>query len=118
MLRADDRTVTWAVRHAAWLYARFHKRVDTKQTPFQATQGKAYAKPILAFADCCHYRLEVALEQGKLAPRGQLGLWVGKEEHGPDHLLMTEFGVVKARAVRRLPEELQSDEIRSGVIPD
>ena len=25
VLRADDRIVTWAVRHAAWLYARFHK---------------------------------------------------------------------------------------------
>ena len=52
-LTADSPILPWAVRHAAWLYNRFHKRQDTNFTPFEQVHLKEYNKPLWMFGASC-----------------------------------------------------------------
>ena len=41
----------WALRHAAWVYSRFHVRADTRVTAFAKIRLKTYAQPVLPFGE-------------------------------------------------------------------
>ena len=66
-------------------------------------RGKDYAGIVLDFAETCQYRL--ADVSDKLNVRWLKGVFVGKLPETDEFLLLTEKGLVKARAVKRLSGE-------------
>ena len=49
----------------------------------------------------------------KLAHKGDAtwihGIWIGKVESNDEHRILTRFGEIKARTVRRLPKDSRAD---------
>ena len=41
-----------------------------------------------------------------------MGLWLGHARHTPEAIIATETGIVKAYAVKRLPDDQQWDDER------
>ena len=66
-------------------------------------RGKDYSGIVLDFAETCQYRL--ADISDKLNVRWAKGVFVGKLAEADEFLLITERGLIKARAVKRLSGE-------------
>ena len=49
------------------------------------------------------------MKLGKSEPKWQYGVFLGTIESSDEHMLGTELGVIKARAVTALPEEQRFD---------
>ena len=109
-MRASSRLVPWAIRHAAFLQARFHVMANRgKDTAYYIVTGKTFNEPIVQFAEIVHYRLLTGGNNAKLVPRFEKGVWIGREEQGLNHLLLTTEGVKTARCIRRLASDGQND---------
>ena len=106
----------WAVRHAAWLQARYAKS-KTGSTPYHAARGKEYKSAVVQFAEAVHYRIADLLSQPKALPRWYKRIWVGKSEGSDEHLIMTDAGVITPKNVKRLVEGAMWDKelVSSGV---
>ena len=98
---ADSPWWSWALRHAAWTYNRFHVRADSRMTPFAKTRLRQYANPILPFGE-----LVLARRPGAHLHKSQTqfvhGCWLGRDGHTDEHIVGTRAGVFRTRAVRRL----------------
>ena len=92
---------SWALRHAAWVYNRFHVRKDTRQTPYSKIRMRNYAQPVLPFGE-----LVLARRPGAHLWKSQTqfvyGCWLGRDAHTDEHIVGSKAGVFRTRAVRRL----------------
>jgi hypothetical protein len=92
----------WLCRHSSWIIERFQARWSG-HTAYHSMRGKDYTGILLDFAEVCQYRL--ADVSDKLNVRWVKGLFVGKLTETDEFLLLTERGLMKARAVKRLSGE-------------
>ena len=92
----------WALRHAAWIYNRFHVRADTRVTPFSKIRLKTYAQPVLPFGE-----LVLARRLGAQLQKSQFvyGCWLSRGSHTDEHIVESKAGVFRTRTVRRLTED-------------
>ena len=94
----------WALRHAVWVYNRFHVRADTRLTPDSKIRLKTYAQPVLPFGE-----LGLARRPGSHLQKSQTqfvcGCWLGRDFHTDEHIVGSKAGVFRTRTVRRLTEE-------------
>ena len=74
----------WTLRHAAWIYNRFHVRADTRVTPYSKIRLKTYAQPVLPFGE-----LVLARRPGAHLQKSQIqfvdGCWSGRDSHTDQH---------------------------------
>ena len=94
----------WALRHAAWIYNRFHVRADTRVTPYSKIRLKTYAQPVLPFGDLFLARRPGAHFQ-KSQTQFVYGCWLGRDSHTDEHIVGSKAGVFRTRTVRRLTED-------------
>ena len=92
----------WMCRHSSWIIERFQPRWSG-HTAHHSMRGKDYSGIVLDFAETCQYRL--ADFSDKLNVRWAKGVFVGKLAETDEFLLITERGLIKARAVKRLSGE-------------
>jgi hypothetical protein len=102
---------TWATRHAAWTYNRFHVRPDLRCTPYTKVKWRVYAQPIVPFGE-----LVLARRPGAHLQKAEswfvYGAWAGRDGRTDEHLIVTRAGVLRSRAVRRLtPDQCWSTEL-------
>ena len=94
----------WALRHAAWVYNKFHVRADTRVTPYAKIRLKTYAQTVLPFGE-----LVLARRPGAHLQKSQMqfvyGCWLGSDSHTDEHIVGSKAGVFRTRTVRRLTED-------------
>ena len=77
----------WAVRHASWVYNRFHKRSDSPTTAYEKYRWRRYGQPILELGECVMARRPAAALASKGAAPALLALWLGRYALTDDTLL-------------------------------
>ena len=95
---------SWALRHALWLYNRFHKVRDTRRTPCMMMKRRDCSQPVLRFGEQVLARrpgmhLHTAQSQFVFAS------WVGRDSHTDEHVVLSIGGMFRSRAVKRLTED-------------
>merc|ERR1712194_684470 len=78
---------------------RFQVKQDGR-TPFIKIMKKPYRGEVVCFGEHVMYRV-VQPTTAKLEPRWFDAVWVGKAHKSDEHILLTDKGVVKARALKR-----------------
>jgi hypothetical protein len=106
---------SWAIRHAAWAYNRFHVRQDMKCTPYTKLRWSVYQQPLVAFGE-----LVLARRPGAHLHKAEswfvYGAWVGRDARSDEHIVLTKGGVVRSRAVRRLtPDRCWSSDLTASM---
>ena len=81
----------WAVRHSAWVYARFAVRKD-KTTPYFALRGANYSGVMVQFGEAVHYRIANLLAGSKALPRWFKGIWGWQKRAGRPAYHIDAFG--------------------------
>ena len=71
-------------------------------TPYEKTRGQRYRKEILPLGEKVLARRPPNVNQ--LVQPWVTGLWLGRDTLSGEHLIGTAAGVMRSRAVRRLPE--------------
>ena len=98
----------WAMRHVAWLAARYSVRANGKTSYSEIVDG-TYRSEIMPMADTVLWLEPDDLKRKTL--KGDTcrskGVWLGRSEETDEHLLGTPGGVVKARSVRRMEPSKQ-----------
>ena len=102
---------SWALRHAAWTYNRFHVRHDTRCTPYTKLRWRVYQQPLVTFGE-----LVLARRPGAHLQKAEswfvYGAWVGRDSRNDEHIILTKAGVLRSRAVRRLtPDRCWSSDL-------
>ena len=99
----------WAVRHAAWLYNRFHrKRSQGNLTPYEKYKHRKYGQPVLQLAAAVWARRPGAALNKAGAPL-IAGLWLGRDAVTDEHVIATGAGVFRTRTVKRKPWDAEWD---------
>ena len=103
----ENRLVAWMVRHCGWLLTRFQMKA-TGRTAYYSRVGAEYRREIVEFAEQVLFPFSESsgpgATVGKLMPRWDLGVWVGKINDSDEHVLLTPFGSKRATGIRGLPE--------------
>ena len=99
-LRMTDDLVTWAVKHAVWLYNRYQVHSDG-QTSYARRWGKHYSRPIVTWAETIMFR-RPGPPTTKTDIWWDYGIWVGKCTNSEEHFVLTPNGVLRCRSIRRL----------------
>jgi len=94
----------WALRHAAWVYNRFHVRRDLGCTPYAKVRHKAYGQPVLGFAEQVLARRPGA-HLNKAESQFVHGAWLGRDVLTDERIVRSKAGVFRARTVRKLVAE-------------
>ena len=97
------------MRHAAWVYNRFHKkRANGGLTPYEKYKHRKYAQPVLQLAASVWARRPGAALNKAGAPL-VAGLWLGRDSVTDEHVIATGAGVFRTRTVKRKPAEAEWD---------
>ena len=103
----ETRLVAWMVRHCGWLLTRFQMKA-TGRTANCSRMGREYRREIVDFAEQVLFHISessgLGATVGKLMPRRDLGVRVGKVNDSNEHILLTPLRSKRARSIRRLPE--------------
>ncbi len=84
-----------------WCYNRFPPTREDKRTPLERLILKTYDHPVLPSGEKLIARITPV---GKAQARWVYGFWIGRSTLANDHrVLMEQDGLVRNRAVRRLP---------------
>ncbi|CAE8634939.1 unnamed protein product [Polarella glacialis] len=93
----------WLVSHAADVTTKYLRGRDGK-TAYERLKGKPCREDVVEFGECILYRSSRS-DEGKLAPRWEPAVWLGKRWGSTEHIVATEDGTVHhCRAVHRLPQ--------------
>ena len=66
---------------------------------------KNYEEPILAFRAPCLVRFPHATDQGKLTPRFEPGIFLGKSWASVEHIIGIAMGIVCSRTIVPMADE-------------
>ena len=107
----DDPLLIWGVRHAGWLYERYHVRQDSHLTAYHARCGKPYDGQITKFGASVLHMMPVKKSDKpkRLEHHWSYGVWVGKTEDSEEHIVLTSDGARIARTVRVLDETVAKE---------
>ena len=96
------------VRHCGWLLTPIPNEGHTGRTAYCSRMGREYRREIVEFAEQVLFHISESsgpgATVGKLMPRLDLAVWVGKINDSDEHMLLTPLGSKRARSIRRLPE--------------
>ena len=98
---------SWAVRHAAWLVTRFQPHGGGKETSWFRLRGRPYSSPVYEFAEAVMVRFPGATSRAR--SRWAKGVFVGKVDSTDEVVVLTENGMIRSRAVRRMPQGEEYD---------
>ena len=107
-LPAQHPGAAWALRHAAWVHARFAVTGDDRSTAFSRQHGRHYDGIVLMWGETVLWK-EPGPHKLKLRSAWGYGVWLGRTTLAHSHLCGTRAGVLTARSVRRLPAESRFD---------
>ena len=92
----------WLVAHAADIVTKFQIGHDGR-TAYERLKGKPCREDVVEFGECVLYKSNRS-DEGKLAPRWEPAVWLGKRWGTTEHAVAMEDGTVRyCRAVQRLP---------------
>ena len=106
----------WLVEYAAQSILYWRITGNDGLTAIQRIRGKCRVAPRPRFGEKVLYKISKTVKIGKAEPRWQHGVWLGSLETSDEHLLGTELGVIKARAVTSVQEEQRFDAKAMGSI--
>ena len=97
---------TWLARHACFLISRYRVGPDGR-TPYERLKGKRWRRPLVVFGERVHFRPLQSYVSGRsdLAPKLDMGVYVGTHGRNGDALVMTKEGVIKGGSLKRLTVE-------------
>ena len=96
--------IAWLIEHCADIHNKFHVYADGK-TSFEKVKGKKHRGEFLEFGQKVLHRVPGKPKGGLMAARWIPGIWLGKRFSSEEHIVaMNDGRVVRARAVRSLPE--------------
>ncbi|CAK0806902.1 unnamed protein product, partial [Prorocentrum cordatum] len=107
-IRHGSKLPTWLPRHAAWQYARFHKRADSGMAPHEKIRRVPYTNTILMPGEAVACRRPGAL-LNKLETAWLEGIRLGRDSKTDEHLIGTPNGLVRSRALKRRVEDRRWD---------
>ena len=105
-LESDCCLLAWMPRHCASLMTRFKVYTDGK-TAVQRLTGRRWGRPLVVFGE----RILVKVAASRPGRRAGLGpnmvpaIYVGHHGRSGAMMALTQYGAVKARSFRKLPEE-------------
>jgi hypothetical protein len=92
----------WLVPHSADVITKYPKGHDGK-TSFERLLGKPCREEVVEFGECVLYKTN-RTDEGRLAPKWEPAVWLGKRWGTTEHAVAIEDGAVcYCRAVQRLP---------------
>eukprot|EP00971_Amphidinium_carterae_P137638 2727858-Amphidinium_carterae.2 len=89
----------WLVKHAGFLLDVCQLKADGR-TSFERRTGKPDKHELYEFAECLLYKV-TSERRGKMEPRWEQGLYVGRVTGSHEAVLLTPDGVARAHALRR-----------------
>eukprot|EP00971_Amphidinium_carterae_P348914 6490741-Amphidinium_carterae.1 len=95
----------WLVKHAAFLLDVCQLKPDGR-TSFERRTGKPYKHELYEFSECLLYKV-TSEKRGKMEPRWEVGLYVGRVTGSHEAVLLTPDGVARAHALRRQEQARQ-----------
>ena len=99
-----DVVIPWLVEHAIQLYFRYRVGRDGR-TPVERNRGRAVRRPVCEFGEQVLYMPLKAGRGGKFDDRFLPGTYLGTLMRIGETIIGTELGALRARTVRRLPED-------------
>ena len=106
-INQDHPVLTWLVRHAGVVLA-IGQRGKDGRTGHELRRGKPFRRKIPPFGEKVFY-LPVGKRQSRLTDRWLPGLFLGLKEGSDELYVGTSAGVMRARSVKRMPEEQRAD---------
>ena len=105
-LPQESPIIAWCIEYAATLLNYFNEGKDGK-TPLERHRGLKHDRPVAEFGECVLY---LPLDRTSHPvhcpePRYEDGIWLGMDVRTTEVLIGTPSGIVRARSVRRRPEE-------------
>ena len=112
-LPTEHPVMKWLVSHAGDTVTRFQVGTDGK-TAYERLVGKKYKGEVVEFGAKVLHRLpgvtKPTLQVGKLAGRWETGVWLGNRWGSGEHIIGTAEGIVRSRAIKRLPKDQTWDQ--------
>ncbi|CAK0844151.1 unnamed protein product [Prorocentrum cordatum] len=108
-LELTDSSLAFLANAVGWYIARFQPR-SRGGSSYKYLFGREYTGEVAEVGEQAWRRIapRVAAGQGKFEARFAKGIWVGKSEFDDQHLVVDlQRGLLKVRAVRRMPEEFR-----------
>ena len=106
-IRGDSPIVSWMIRHAAYVLNRFAPR-PSGRTPHEELKMVRFVAPLLCFGESVIAR-KSGVPDNRLSTAWATGIWLGKRTETGEHIIGTSAGIIRARTIRRRPDELQWD---------
>ncbi|CAE7401885.1 unnamed protein product [Symbiodinium natans] len=101
---SDHPAFSWAFRHAAWLYTRYHV-LPCGNTPFELVNGRVFSAKIAPYG-CVVYAQCLPKSQAK-GVAWTKGIYLGRSHQGAVNVIGTPAGIRLARSMRRSPTEYE-----------
>ena len=102
--------IAWLVEHCADVLNRYNIGADGR-TPYQRLKGRKFVGHMLEFGSSVMFRVSGKVLGGVMQERWFPGIWLDKELHTEEHLVMKEDGlVVRSRAVRENSQNLTMED--------
>ena len=99
----DAVILQWLVRWAAMLHSRYRVGADGK-TAYERQRGRKCKQEVVPFGEKVYYR-KLDQDGKKLESDWEQGVWLGHARVSNEVLIGTRNGVVRAWAIKRVPEE-------------
>ena len=99
----------WLIEYAAQTLLYWRVTGHDGLTAIQRIRGRSSTAPRPRFGEKVLYNVAKTVKLGKAEARWRYGVWLGSIEASDEHLLGTELGVIKARAVKAAHEDQRFD---------
>ena len=96
----DHPVLTWLPRYASSTRM-YYKKGNDGRTGYYRLKGREFNKRVPDFAECIWYLKPKSKGRNKAEYRWSEGVWVGVREESGEHIVLTEQGAIKCRAIRR-----------------
>ena len=93
----------WLIEYAAQTLLYWRISGDDGLTAMQRIRGRSTTSPKPRFGEHVLYKVSKTVKLGKSEARWRRGVWLGIVELSDEHIIGTEIGVIKCRAVTSLP---------------
>ena len=100
-LKSDSPIWPWLVRYAAQIIHTFKVHKIDKRTSRQRIRADASVPEIPKFAETIYFKPAKTVSIPKDEPKWRTGIWIGFLDHSNEHIIGTEKGTLKCRAIRR-----------------